>query len=140
MTVEAEDLQILQHVLWNDPSEIAPVRKMILRVANPMHEEISMSVHSAKQELQNARDSYRDLIGQGTDAATARIQATANPRANIEEILVNLKDRLDKSTDNTKTGKLLKKSLNQVIGYKKKILSEIMNIDTDTFTETSQDS
>jgi MoxR-like ATPase len=140
MTVEAEDLQILQHVLWNDPSEIAPVRKMVLRVANPMHEEISMSVHSAKQELQNARDSYRDLIGQGTNAATARIQATANPRANIEEILVNLKDRLDKSTDNTKTGKLLKKSLNQVIGYKKKILSEIMNIDTDTFTETSQDS
>jgi MoxR-like ATPase len=136
MTVEADDLQILQHVLWNDPAEIAPVRKMILRVANPMLEEVAAMVNSAKGQLRVARESYNDLVGQGVKASDARIQATSDPRAEIENILESLKDKLDKSSDASKTGKRIKRSYGQVMGYKRTILSEIMNIDTDSLRDS----
>ena len=134
MTVEAEALQILQHVLWNDPAEIAPVRKMILRVANPMLEEVASMVDSAKQQLRVAREQYKNLVDQGVKASDARIQATSDPRAEIENILESLKEKIDKTSDKSKTGKRVKRYYGQVMGYKRKILSEIMNIDTDSLS------
>lgn len=39
--VESEDLQILAHVLWQDPSQQKDVRRLVQRICNPMGEKIS---------------------------------------------------------------------------------------------------
>ena len=132
MTVDVEDLQILEHVLWNDPSEISTVQKMISRIATPMLEEASSITHAAKQELNSARDQYRDMVGQGVTAADARIHATAQPREEIERMISKLDAMVENTNEETKAGKRVRRARSQVVRYKKTILSEIMNIDTDT--------
>lgn len=50
-TVEVEDLEILQHVLWPEPKQITTVRKLVLSTVSPVGEQLA-SLHESILEIE----------------------------------------------------------------------------------------
>ena len=129
MRVEADDLQVLQHVLWNMPDEIDVARKLVLRVSNPLLEEVNAGIDAARQEFKKARTEFNQAVQQGVKAVDARISATSQPRAAIDDILQDLEAKARTTDETTKTGKKIRQAIRKVEGTKIRLHKEILNID-----------
>lgn len=62
--VEVQDLAILQHCLWNDPSQIKTVQRIVLTIANPME-------NKAIELLDQAAEIHSNAITAGDGSAGA---------------------------------------------------------------------
>lgn len=132
--VEAEDFAILQHVLWNDPDDEHKVRQIILRVANPMMDEIHTGIDAAKRAL----DKARGLISNGA-TEDDRIRAGADARKEIEKILKALVKMSAKVNADTKTGREIKRATGRVQRYQKSLMADVFGLDVDALTRMVQE-
>jgi MoxR-like ATPase len=132
MSVESEDFAILQHVLWNDPADAKKVRQIILRVANPMMDEIHTGIDAAKRSLDKARETIKN--GSSEDD---RIRAGAESRHEIESVLKALQQMKRQTNEGTKTGKELQRAIGRVSRYQKSLLTEVFGLDLDAITSAA---
>jgi MoxR-like ATPase len=130
VNVEAEDFAVLQHVLWNDPDDAHKVRQIILRVANPMMDEIHTGIDAAKKALDEARSQIKNGAGE-----EQRIRVGSQARHEISAILKGLKQMSTTVNTDTKTGKEIRRAHNRVTRYQKSLMSEVFDLDVDALTQ-----
>lgn len=49
--VEIEDLEFLQHMLWDDPNDFKTIRRMVNKVVNPLADEMNQAVDAVRSIL-----------------------------------------------------------------------------------------
>ena len=120
--VDTEDFAILQHVLWSNPEHINQVRSIILKIANPVQDEVDRLVKSARDAFNNAKKVVDDSPG---DEAH-RIQAGADAQTEVSDIL----DTLEAKGKNLKgkSQELVVNSIKKVRRIDERIIKEILRI------------
>ena len=129
--VDSDDFAVLQHVLWNEPEDAKKVLQIILRVANPMMDEIHTGIDAAKRALDNARDDIKGVIEEDD-----RIRAGAQARHEIESVLNALKQMDSRTNSDSKTGKEIKRALGRVMRYQKALLTEVFGLDVEAMANS----
>jgi MoxR-like ATPase len=132
-SVESEDFAILQHVLWNDVDDSQKVRQIILRVANPMMDEIHTGIDASKRALDKAR---KGIANGATEDDKIRIGSDA--RTEIESVLKALRQMVRTVNEDTKTGKELKRAIGRVTRYQKSLMSDVFGLDVDALTKIAE--
>lgn len=135
MAVDAEDFAVLQHALWDDPESRDAIRSIILRVANPMLDDINQAIDAGKRALQAAREKASNLHPNATDAE--RLLTMADHREEIERIVNGLQAKAPQVAAGSKTEVHLRRALKRVLGYKTKLLEEVYRIDISQMAEMS---
>ena len=117
--VESEDFEILQHCLWNDPNDMAKIRSIVLKIANPTGEEANQYIDSAHQCYNKAMKFKKD---NPEDTKEVQMQWLS---ANREVVLMGnrLKDRVKETSG--KSRKMLEDGLLKVGNMNEKILAEL---------------
>jgi MoxR-like ATPase len=137
MSVENEDFEILQHVLWNDPEEAQRVRGIILRVASPMMDEIHVGVDAAKKALEGARKEMRGRAGGMTEED--RIRIGSEPRREIESVSDALERMAQMTGRDTRVGKEVLRAQGKVARYQKALMSEVFGLDVDAVSRLAEE-
>lgn len=120
--VDTEDFAILQHVLWCNPEDINKVRSIILKIANPVQDEVDRHVKSARDAFKTAQRIVKESPG---DEAI-RIQAGADSQTEIDDILKTL-EKLSKGTKG-KSLALCVSAVKKVKRLDERIIREILRI------------
>ena len=84
--VDTEDFAVLQHVLWSNPEHVNQIRSIILKIANPVQDEVDRMVKTARDALKTARKIVKETPG---DEAV-RIQAGADAQTDCSDVISDL--------------------------------------------------
>lgn len=120
--VDTEDFAILQHCLWQNPETINQVRSIILKIANPMQDEVDRLVKSARDTFKNAQKVVSDSPG---DEAM-RIQAGADAQTEVTDILTALEKKAKGAKG--KSSDLCVSAIKKVKRIDERIIREILRI------------
>jgi len=123
-TVDVEDFAVLAHCLWNEPKDRDRVRSTILKIANPLKDEIDRLVTAARQALKTAQK----IVQENRGDETARIQAGADAQSDVKDVLDSLSNRLQTSTG--KAQQLCLTAFDKVQKLDERIIREVLRIRT----------
>ena len=120
--VDIEDFAVLAHCLWDDIKDRDRIRAMILKIANPLKDEIDRLVSAARGALKTAQK----VVAESKGDETARIQAGADAQSDVKDILDNLNNRLQTSTGKAQT--IVERALKTVRKTDERIIREVLRI------------
>ena len=123
-TVDVEDFAVLAHCLWNEPKDRDRVRSTILKIANPLKDEIDRLVTAARQALKTAQK----IVQENRGDETARIQAGADAQSDVKDVLDSLSNRSQTSTG--KAQQLCLTAIDKVKKLDERIIREVLRIRT----------
>jgi MoxR-like ATPase len=98
--VQAEDFEILENVLWSQPSERKEVKRLISKVANPVGEVIMKVMDGVLEVFENVKTGRIQPADAANKIKTAKrqLEKSGNPETNPK-----LKEAIDKCTSIQKT-------------------------------------
>ncbi len=114
-----EDLAPLAHALWQDPSQIRPVRKAVLARANPYLEK-------ARELLDDAEEVHKEAMA-SEDANAANAGNEANKK--LKGISDRLLSKLAEAQDAGRDAAGIKDTLSKVEEMKKQVLKHCFGMD-----------
>lgn len=121
-SVDVEDMAVLAHCLWDDVKDRDHVRALILKIANPLKDEIDRQVAAARAALKTAQK----VVQESTGDDNARIQAGADAQSDVKDLLNSLNNRLQTSTGKAQT--MVQRAIDSVQKIDERIIREILRI------------
>jgi len=114
-----EDLEILAHALWQEPNQVAEIRKMIVGLVNPMD-------MIAQDLLDQAVEIYQEaMAAAGTDKKTAAGMEANGKLTNISQKLEKMKEE---ATAKGRSTSKVDEVMAQVLDYNKEVLAKCMGL------------
>lgn len=82
--VTAEDLEVLEFVLWNEPGQRKEIRRLISKIANPVGEVIMKVMDGVEEVFENLRTSLIQPLDAANKIKTAQkqLEKAGNPKDN----------------------------------------------------------
>lgn len=113
-----DDLTILAHALWQEPSQVAQVRQALIAMSNPYEQE-------AMVLFDQATEIYQKAMKAPDDQATA-IGTEAN--AKLKRIAKHLEDLQGKASGHGKTTTRISEISHQVVAWNREVIGKCLGI------------
>ena len=125
--VDDDDLMILQHVLWEDPSEKDKVQRKVLSLTSEFAQ-AALKFQDRIQELQTGIDARK------AKSATERAQYGGEVQFKIQETTTELNTLIEKANRQGRSTARLESVKDSLKGLKVKVLTDCMGLSQDRAT------
>lgn len=82
--VSDDDLPMLQHILWSQPSEIKTVQRVVLGTANPLLNKITELLDQANEIFKNCNDAVQK---DATQASAQGVESNSKLKKLVESLI-----------------------------------------------------
>lgn len=119
-SVEEEDLLVLQHVLWHDPTQARQVAQIVFTVVEPVLVGIAELEDTALEAVNRARESLREGV-----ASAAQSGVLLETIATLRETLKKLEGLEDQVSGSPKAAQALAQTYARVKGWQAEMLQAL---------------
>lgn len=119
-SVQTEDLSILQHCFWSDPSEIKTVARIILSVSNPLENE-------ARELLDQAEEIRANALGKADGDQAGAAGAEANSK--LKNLLREVDQVLESAKAQGVATEMIKNTRSQIMAFNQEVVRKCLGLE-----------